>query len=75
MRRKVSGISLRALSIKVWAVSAVPAGRSIRWICSLRLVMKGASGGVKKRSAEWAEGERRKVQVSREQSSGRKEGL
>ena len=57
MRRKVSGISLRALSIKVWAASAVPAERSIRWICSLGLVMKGASGGVKKRSAEWTEGE------------------
>jgi hypothetical protein len=37
--------------------------------------MKGASGVVKNRSAEWAEGERKKVQVSREQSSGRKEGL
>ena len=75
MRRKVSGISLRALSIKVWAASAVPAERSIRWICSLGLVMKEASGGVKNRSAEWAESGRRMVLVTREKSRGRKKEL
>ena len=73
MRSRTSGFSFRAASIKACAASAVPAGISSRWICSLGLVMKGASGVVKNRSAEWAEGERRKMQVSREQSSGRKE--
>ena len=75
MRRRASGFSFRAASIKAWADSAVPAGISSRWICSLGLVMKEASGGVKNRSAEWAESGRRMVLVTREKSRGRKKEL
>jgi hypothetical protein len=37
--------------------------------------MKEASGGVKNRSAEWAESGRRMVLVTREKSRGRKKEL